>query len=155
MRQVPIVFAFFPRNFAEKAAFLYTMAAVKSCNLRVIRIQPQLKPRFPHTSQDNCEKSRSDQLVYIRSYQRSIITMIAELLRRTMTKIRRLGHGKVRARIMAGFLVSGRNFAAMVRGMMRIKRYDFVTGPGTGYCGQVAAPRYYPPFDIHRQTPVF
>ena len=81
--------------------------------------------------------------------------MIAELLRRIMTKIRRLGHGKVRARLMVRFLVSGRNFVAMVRGMMRARRYDFMTGPGNGYCGQVDAARYYPPFDIHRQAPVF
>ena len=155
MRQVPRFFAFFPGNPAENAAFLYTMAAVQSYYFRVIRIKPQFKPRFPHTSQDNFENSRSDQLVYIGLYQRSIITMIAELLRRIMTKIRRLGHRKVRARIMVRFLVSGRNFAAMVRGMMRVKRYDFMTGPGTGYCGKVAAPRYYPPFDIHRQAPVF
>jgi hypothetical protein len=80
--------------------------------------------------------------------------MIAEFLHRITTKIRRLGHTKERARLMVRFLVNGMNVVAIVRGMILIKRYDLMTGRGTGYCGQVAAAQYYAPFGIHRQAPV-
>ena len=76
--------------------------------------------------------------------------MIAELLDRITTKIRSLGHTKERARILVRFLVNGWIVVAMVKGMMRIKTCNHMTGLSTGYCGQVAAAQYYPPFDIHR-----
>ena len=80
--------------------------------------------------------------------------MIAELLHRITTKIRRLWHAKERARLMAGFLASGKIVILMVKGITRVRTCNRMTGRSTGYCGQVAAPRYYPLFDIHRQAPV-
>lgn len=76
--------------------------------------------------------------------------MIAELLHRIMTKIRRLGHTKERARLLVRFLVNGRIVVAMVKGLMRIKTCNHMTGLSTGYCGQVAAAQYYALFEIHR-----
>jgi hypothetical protein len=76
--------------------------------------------------------------------------MIAELLHRITTKIRRLGHTKERARILVRFLVNGRIFVAMMKGLMQIKTCNHMTSLSTGYCGQVAAAQYYPLFEIHR-----
>lgn len=81
--------------------------------------------------------------------------MIAELLNRIMTKIRRPGHAKERPGLIVRYVVSGRIILALVRGMMRIRKCSLMTGSETGYCGQVAVAHYYAPFSIHRKTPVY
>ena len=80
--------------------------------------------------------------------------MIAELLHRIMTKIRRPGPANERAGLMVRVIVNGGIIVAMVQGMMRIRKCSLMTGSETGYCGQVAAAHYYAPFSIHRKTPV-
>lgn len=146
MRQVIRFFLVITEKQPCLPAFLPARSGVPIGNFPVIRIQPQSRPRFPHTCQNNCENSRSDQLVYIRLYQRTTITMIAELFHRITTKIRSLGHTKKSALI----LVNGRIVVAMVMGLMRIKTCNYMTGLSTGYCGQVAAAQYYALFEIHR-----
>lgn len=77
--------------------------------------------------------------------------MLAKFLNRITTKIRRFWHAKERARFLTGFLVADRVVVAV--GMLRVeqnKTCHLMSGCSTGYCGQIAAAQYYPPFGIHR-----
>ncbi|MDP3565418.1 MAG: hypothetical protein Q8R70_13115 [Methanoregula sp.] len=79
--------------------------------------------------------------------------MFAKFLHRITKKIRRSGYTKDCAWALVRFLVTGRIIFAILRGMMRArqnKTCDPMNGVSTGYCGQVAAAEYYPPFGIHR-----
>ena len=79
--------------------------------------------------------------------------MFVKFLHRITKKIRRSGYTKDCARELIRFLVNGRIIFAILRGMMRAtqnKTFDQMNGMSTGYCGQVAAAEYYPPFGIHR-----
>lgn len=91
--------------------------------------------------------------VYIGHYQPSTIAMLAELLFRITTKIRRLGFMKTCTRSLAGILLTGLVVVTVITGIVRVrqnKECKMITGRSTGYCGQVAALHYYAPFGIHR-----
>ncbi|MDO9326812.1 MAG: hypothetical protein Q7T80_17830 [Methanoregula sp.] len=77
--------------------------------------------------------------------------MLARSLRRITMMSCRPGYAKGCARLLIGFVVTGRFLLLMMRGMLQVAKNnacDLLSGVSTGYCGQVAAAEYYPLFDI-------